>query len=136
MKRKTIIFLAMMIMGSLLMASASLAQAGPGNPFSGQWVAVDSFDGSDIRLTIAGNPAGPLRITWTENYFSICDGEPGIGRGTGNLGAANELYAEIHFRCFTTGFTLDHTATFVYDPVTDTLTDGVDTWYRPGPPRP
>ena len=129
---KTPIVVLLIILVALF--SVSLASAGGSNPFKGQWVGTDSFDGSTLRLTIAGNSAGPLRVTWTESYFTLCEGEPGIGRGTGTVAGANTLDAEIDFTCFTTGTTLNHVTTFTYDPGTDTLTDGTDTWYRAGSP--
>lgn len=113
---------------------ASTAHAAPPTQFVGHWFAIDSFDGSDIRLTIAGPASGPLRITWIESFFTLCSGGPGIGTGTGSPSNPNELDAEIFFQCFTTGATLDYAPTFIYDPGTDTLTDGVDTWNRVGRP--
>ena len=118
----------------LMVFSVSLAGAGGSNPFKGHWVGTDSFDGSTLNLTIAGNPAGPLKLTWTESYFTLCEGTAGIGKGTGTQAGANTLDAEIDFTCFTTGTTLHHVLTFTYDPVSDTLTDGTDTWYRAGRP--
>ncbi|MGW8226603.1 MAG: LamG domain-containing protein, partial [Anaerolineales bacterium] len=103
------------------------------SPFIGHWQAID-VDGSDIRLSIAGPPQGPFQITWTESYISFCDREAGIVRGTGwlNEGDSNLLEADLHLECFTTGASLDFQIAWVYDPGTDTISDGSLTWHRPG----
>lgn len=113
------------------------------SPFVGHWDAID-VDGSDIRLTIAGPPNGPFRITSTDSYISFCNGEAGIIRGTGllNESDANLLEADLHLTCFTTGTALDFHLTFRYHPVANTLSsryeDGtILIWHRPGhPPLP
>lgn len=131
---KTKLLFTILVVGLVSMLTFSVVSASPADPFTGHWYAVDSFDGSDIRLTIAGGGAGSYRITWTENYFTLCAGEPGIGRGSGTSVSATELDVEIQFTCFTTGTTLDQVFTFTYNPVTNTLTDGTDTWSRIGAP--
>ncbi|MGB3716228.1 MAG: LamG domain-containing protein [Candidatus Promineifilaceae bacterium] len=103
------------------------------NSFVGDWQAIDS-DGSDIRLTIAGPQNGPFRITWTESYFSFCNREAGIGRGTGLLkvGDPYTLEANLTIECFTTGDSTNFDITWIYDPGTDTISSGFITWHRPG----
>jgi hypothetical protein len=105
-----------------LVALPAVAHAAPPSPFTGHWQGVD-VDGSDIRLTIAGPPNGPFRITWTESYITFCGGGPGIVTGTAwlNEGDANLLDAELHVRCFTTGASGDFSALFEYRPDTNTL---------------
>jgi len=131
---KSKLLITSLVVGLFSMLIFSVVSASTANPFTGHWYAVDSFDGSDIRLTIAGGGARGYRITWTENYFTLCAGEPGIGRGRGTAVSATELDVEIQFTCFTTGTTLDQELTFTYNHVTNTLTDGTDTWSRIGAP--
>jgi hypothetical protein len=109
-----------------------MAHAAPPSPFRGHWQGID-VDGSDIRLTIAGPPNGPFRITWTESYLSFCDGGPGIVRGTGWLDEddPNLLEAELSVRCFTTGDSRDFHVTWIYDAGTNTISSGFITWHRP-----
>jgi hypothetical protein len=125
----------------LLIAVLALAMpvaAASRSPFIGHWQAID-FDGSDIRLTISGN--GPYQITWTESYFSFCNREPGIAKGTGNNlgGDPNTLQANIHVKCLTLPQSTDLTITWTYN--SDGTITGVSpsfpdpgwlTWHRPG----
>jgi hypothetical protein len=108
------------------------------SPFNGNWQAID-VDGSDMTLTIAGPPAGPFQITWTDNYIRYCDGEAGLLHGAGVLNEADPylLEADFHLECFTTGATLDFHLTLRYHPTVDTLSvryefGMVTIWFRPG----
>jgi hypothetical protein len=53
------------------------------SPFVGIWRAIDFGDGSLMRATILGQGSGPFLITWTESYFSFCDGRAGVATGSG-----------------------------------------------------
>ena len=129
-RRLTPVLLA--VAATLLVFSA--ASAHTSSPFVGHWVAIDSSDGSDIRLTFGGGHLGPFNITWTESYFSFCGGQPGIFRGTGssNEDNPNVLFSTMKLRCFTTGRSGEFNITFTHASDTNTITDGTDTWYRPG----
>ncbi len=127
---------------AIALPAGSVVSAAPASPFIGYWQAVD-VDGSDIRLSIGGRPAGPFQITWTESYIGFCDREAGIMRGTGwlNLDDPNILEADLFLVCFTTGNTYNFHTTFVYHPDTGMLrnTDEagfVQVFYRPGRPVP
>lgn len=96
--------------------------ASPPSPFVGHWQATDT-DGSDIRLTIAGPPGGPFQITWTEDYLSVCEGGPGIIRGTGVLNPDNPylLETDLEIECHRGGTSQNLQMTFRYLDRTDTL---------------
>jgi hypothetical protein len=138
-KMRTKIRLALFILTiAALLVLPFVAYAAPPSPFIGNWQAID-VDGSDIRLTIAGPPSGPFQITWTESYLSFCNGEAGIGRGTGMLNEedASLLEAELHVECFTTGASTDAHLALRYHPATDTLSARYENgmvviWHRSG----
>ena len=131
MKKKIQILMALSVIAFIFMPSSTTI-ATISSPFIGHWQGVDDADGSDIRLTIAGPPQGPFSITWTESYFSGCQGEAGIAKGTGNLNAdGSELTAEITLRCFTTGREITFSITWIYDHGTDTISSDFITWHRP-----
>ena len=126
-----------------LLAAAALALSAftpaPRSPFVGHWQAVDPADDSHMRLTIGGPRSGPFNITWTESYFSFCQGQPGIVRGTGWLGDdPHVLEADLRIQCFTTGGSLDFHYTWTYLAERNLLLseDGpfFTLWHRPGQP--
>ena len=123
-----------MVILAVALSMTTIAYAAPPSPFIGHWQAIDSDDESDIRLTIAGGGASPFHITWTESYFSFCEGKAGIVKGTGLLNPddSNVLEANLHIKCFTTGASDNFQPVWIYDSGTDTITDGMNTWYRPG----
>ncbi len=125
-----------LLVTAALIAVPLTAIAAERSPFVGHWKAID-VDGSDIRLTIGGPPSGPFQITWTESYFSFCEGASGVARGTGVLDAGNEyiMHAELHLVCFPTGHKIDFQITWQFDPEENILTDGSLTWYPAGDPR-
>src|SRR3972149_4968123 len=63
--------------------STASATALARSPFVGVWRAIDFGDGSLMRATILGPAGGPFLITWTESYFSFCDGRAGLATGKG-----------------------------------------------------
>jgi len=128
--KNTIRFCASILILTALFAFPLTANAASRSPFVGHWQAID-VDGSDIRLAIGGPANGPFRITWTESYISFCGGDAGIIRGTGRLVDSDMLTADLHLECFTTGDSLDFSATWVYDPGTDTISSDFITWHRP-----
>ena len=58
--------------------------AAPRSPFNGLWRGTD-LDSSRIQLSIAGGGRGIFRLTWTDDNWGLCGGNPGIGRGVGSL---------------------------------------------------
>ena len=115
----------------LSLLSISAASAAPRSPFKGLWRAIDQ-DGSNIQLSIAGGGRGIFRLTWTDDYWSICGGNPGIGRGVGSLYSVfpNILHTDCVIRC--TSLQEDHVYYFdaVYYAGTDTMTFQDVTWSR------
>ena len=106
----------------VLLAPPALAHAAHGSPVRGTWRSVD-VDGSEMRLVIAGPPGGPFRITWRDRYLTVCDGGPGIIRGTGWLidGDPNRVEAHLRVTCFGTGETTDFAVIMAYLPDTNRL---------------
>jgi hypothetical protein len=90
-------------------------------------------DGSTNTLTVSyRRGGGSYNLIWQETYFSICDGDPGIGRGTGTETPAG---LETNFNFYCNGvFTLNIDILFVWDPATDTIvsdpTGMNQTWER------
>jgi hypothetical protein len=109
--------------------------------FVGIWRAIDIFDGSVIRTTIAGPARGPFLITWTESFFSFCDGKPGLATGIGRLNQDNPyiLEASIRLKCLRSRETVQWHQVWEYRPDYDVLASqsdyGVETvWTRLGRP--
>jgi hypothetical protein len=121
MKTRQLKITAVIVSAALYLSSMTALAAGPA-PFVGHWEGID-IDGSDIRLTIGGPPSGPFQITWTERYISICDGEAGIIRGTGELNPEDPylLEAELTVECFTTGASTFLHLSISYHPSTGAL---------------
>jgi len=132
--------------GILLIATAVPATGRPSNPLVGAWENVDSFDGSDQRVTIAGS--GQFR--YVDDGASACL-NAGLGfvpaslRGTGSFGTVGgsptfSLTADLY--CHVRGpggrqllFEVANLV-FTYDAASDTLTDslGQGCWHRAGRP--
>ncbi len=120
----------------------AVSYAAPISPFIGNWEATD-VDGSDMTLSIAGNPQGIFQLTWTDNYIAFCNGAAGLVRGTGRLNESNPnvLEADLHLACFITDTSLDFHLAFRYHPATNTLSlrydfGQVTIWHRPDKPLP
>lgn len=118
----------------LLLTSVGVASAASRDPFRGVWYAVD-VDGSNMKMVFSGG-GDSRRMLWRDDYWSICGGGPGIGRGTGEV-SGNILHATVDVYCsgaLAGTFVMD----FTYDAGTDTLlnhvyvTPAIDdiTWYR------
>ena len=124
----------------LALALSSVATSGfavQRSPFVGIWRAIDFGDGSLMRATILGPASGPFLITWTESYFSFCDGRAGVATGIGRLNPDDPqvLEADLHLKCFRTGDEVSWHQIWQYRPTYDDLvsqeTPGVETiWKR------
>ena len=121
--------------------STASATALARSPFVGVWRAIDFGDGSLMRATILGPAGGPFLITWTESYFSFCDGRAGLATGKGRLSPDDPqvLEADLHLKCFRTGDEVSWHQIWQYRPTYDDLvsqeTPGVETiWKRPSQP--
>ena len=117
--------------------STASATALARSPFVGVWRAIDFGDGSLMRATILGPAGGPFLITWTESYFTFCDGRAGVATGIGRLNADNPqvLEADLRLKCFRTGDEVSWHQIWQYRPTYDDLvsqeTPGVETiWKR------
>ncbi|MGD8605556.1 MAG: hypothetical protein PVF49_13390 [Anaerolineales bacterium] len=104
------------------------------SPWVGRWQTSDSpGDQSVNTLTVSYNPVQKLyNLTWEETYFSLCQGEDGIGRGTGEE-TGEGLIVELEFYC-QGELTLTLNIPFEYDAASDTITSDannlVQTWNR------
>lgn len=100
-----------LLMIVLTLTAVAVVSAAPPDPFHGAWYATDTDD-SNLQV-IFGGGHGDRRITWTDDYWSICDGGPGIGRGSGEVDG-DTLHAEIDVYCGGT-YQLTLVTDFVYD---------------------
>lgn len=119
----------------LVFSLVSVVSAGSKSPFKGSWKTTD-HDNSHLQLNIAGGGGGNYRLSWRDDYWTICDGGPGIGRGMGTIDSSdpNMLHATLYFYC---GGTLVVTisTTFTYYPATammDSNVGGFLSWSRFG----
>lgn len=136
---KTILFIAMdgLFILAMVFALTAPVRAATTSPFTGEWFATD-IDGGVIRLTIAGPPNGPFKITWTEDSISFCGGKAGIVKGVGWLNPENpnRLEADLRLICLASGESLNFQLTWRYEPGTDMLSSSLDgfatLWHRPG----
>lgn len=105
----------------MLFGIVSTASAASKSPFKGRWSAVD-VDGSNIRMTIAGGGRGVYRVIWVDDYWSICDGDPGSGRGTGTIDSANPNLMTVSLDIYCAGsFAGTFPMTFEYISGTDMI---------------
>jgi hypothetical protein len=128
-RRNTYVAIAVTI--ALCLLTISAASAAPKSPFKGLWRAID-LDDSNIQLSIAGGGRGIYQLTWTDDYWSVCDGLPGIGRGVGQLdsGDPNLLHTDIVIRCTSQHESIERQFDAVYHADTDTLEFQFVRWYR------
>jgi hypothetical protein len=101
--------------------TANTASASRVSPWVGRWQTMDiPGDGSTNTLTIAhAGGGGYYRLIWQETYFTLCEGEPGIGRGTG-VDSAHGMETTFNFYCRGV-LTLTINMLLVYDHATDTF---------------
>jgi hypothetical protein len=106
---------------ALALVLAFPATAAPRSPFVGLWRAVDGVDGSNLLVAIGGG-RGRYVLTLLDDYWSLCDGEPGIGRGTGTVDAIDPtiLHTDLVCRCLKQHKNYAYQLDFDYDPATDT----------------
>ena len=125
------ILLAIIITLSIL--SIAAVNFAPRTPFKGVWRAID-LDGSNVQLVIAGGGRGVYRLNWTDDYWSICDGRPGIGKGLGVLDSSDPyiLHTDWVITCTSLHESYDYQFDGVYDPGTDTLDFQDVVWSRVG----
>ena len=101
----------------------SAANAGTFNPFLGNWEATDA-DNSHMQMTISEPSPGVFRLIWQDDYWSICYGGPGFGRGTGSMDGSNPnlMHTSFDLYCGNT-FWGTLAMDIEYDPGTDEFTD-------------
>jgi hypothetical protein len=68
---------------SALVAIGGPATQGEVHQFIGLWEAVDPDDGGHQALSITDNGDGTVMQLVYDTFFSLCNGDRGIGQGTG-----------------------------------------------------
>ena len=106
-----------------VMPLAATGFAYEASPYVGVWRAIDQVDGSLMRAAIWGPVMGRFFVTWTESYFTLCDGRDGLAVGTGKLNPENPniLRAHMRLRCFRTGESVEWDQQWEYRPDYDVL---------------
>ncbi len=92
----------------LLLAGTTAVHAAPSklSRFVGAWQAVDPEDGSLQTLTISRHDNGTVNLLVHDSYFALCDGDRGLGQGTGVLSQPRTLnVADYRLTCFPSGTT-------------------------------
>ena len=127
-RRMTAVFGAGLLV--LVTASAVMA-AGPKSAFTGTWISTDT-DGSTQRLKVASGNAPA--VIFQDFYESGCEGAGSVpthwtsnGRGTVDGDTLFVWFRTSGCGAFSIG---EFGLAWDYDAGTDTLTDGVITWYR------
>jgi hypothetical protein len=95
--------------------------------YTGHWRAVDSYDHSNMQLTISGGGNNQYELTWTDDYWSACGGR-GIGLGTGILNTGGSLRVNWVIKCQRV-VVWEGQVDYFLDIITGTLWDGANTWY-------
>jgi len=95
--------------------------------YTGHWRAIDSYDQSNMQLTVSGGGNNQYQLTWTDDYWSVCGG-PGIGRGSGRLDSGGYLRVDWVIKC-RGAVVWNGQFDYILDLATGTLWDGANTWY-------
>jgi len=107
------------ILALALLAGATEAIAAPSyySRFIGSWQAVDPEDGSLQNLTISRTDNDTVQLLVHDSYFALCDGDLGLGRGTGVVTNSKTLtFPDYALTCFTSGTTKEGPTTFTLQP--------------------
>ena len=96
--------------------------------YTGHWRAIDSYDQSNMQLTVSGGGNNKYQLTWTDDYWSVCGGGPGIGRGSGRLDSGGYLRVDWVIKC-RGAVVWNGQLDYILDLATGTLWDGANTWY-------
>jgi hypothetical protein len=118
---------------ALSILSIAAVNTAPRSPFKGVWRAID-LDGSNIQLVIAGGGRGVYRLNWTDDYWSICNGLPGNGKGKGFLDSSdpNILHTDWVITCTSLHQSYFYQFDAIYDPISDTFVFQDVVWSRVG----
>ncbi len=101
------------------------------DPFIGAWEGTDLVDGSNMKLSIGGGNGDVHRVSWREDYWTTCAGDPGIGIGAWTFDEGNSLSGDIVIRCPRAGTTTSIPITVTYDASSDTLESQYgEIWHR------
>jgi hypothetical protein len=95
--------------------------------YIGRWHAVDSYDHSNMNLTISGGGNYQYQLIWTDDHWNVCGGRPGVGFGTGRL-VPDVLRVDWVIKC--RGVVVwEGQFDYWMDIETGELWDGENTWY-------
>ena len=92
----------------ILLAGATATPAAPSKlgKFIGAWQAVDPDDGSLQTLTISRRDNASANVLVHDSYFALCDGDRGLGQGTGVVTQPGTLsVSDYRLTCFPSGTT-------------------------------
>jgi hypothetical protein len=112
----------------------------PPHPVIGKWESIDAFDGSRQDLSFYADPTGAYDVRYFDYGASVCGPDPATGvlydaTASGLMTASgNEFTGELAVVCQTSPPTSigNYPFHFVYDPGTDSITDGEGVvWTRP-----
>ena len=98
--------------------------------YTGLWRAIDSYDQSNMQMTISGGGNNQYKLTWTDDYWSGCKGRS-IGHGIGILDPGGSLWVDWVIEC-KGAVVWEGQANYFMDIATSTLSDGTNTWYLVG----
>jgi hypothetical protein len=132
----TFLKIPILVLLSLFLIALTGGNAGPRrySHWVGRWRTSDSPGDESINtLAVAYISDQDLyRLTWEETYFTLCDGEPGIGRGIGQE-TVDGLEVEFDFYC-QEELSLSLVMPFGYNSESDTITSYgstlIQTWGR------
>ena len=116
----------------------------PESPFLGTWVNTSDADGGTQTMTVEGSAGGAVEITVRDDVAFVCSGTPATVTGTGRIEGGTALVIPSPVITCDDGSEPETSSgpplaeqlrdlTFVLDPQTDTLSDGVGgVWLREG----
>ncbi len=140
----------LLVVASILVSTLSSAPgpfAGPQSPFVGTWVTADG-DGSTPTMTLEVSGDGVVEIVVVDDFASVCSGAPSTMTGSGRLDSETQLVIPSPAMTCDDGSVAQalsgppleeqlRNLTFVYDPLSDTLTDSFGSiWSREGSEEP
>jgi len=134
MNRLSKFFIIIMFVGMTAFVFAESVDARGVSVWVGTWQSFDiPGDGSTNTLEIThGASRSTYDLVWTETYFSLCKGAPGIGYGTAYESFSN-LYVSMTFYCKGSPEAQHYELIFTYNTRLDNFTDGTIDWARISP---
>lgn len=98
--------------------------------YTGLWRTVDSYDQSNMQMTISGGGNNQYQLTWTDDYWSSCNGRS-VGHGIGTPDLGGGLLVDWVIEC-RGDVVWEGQINYFMDIAAGTLSDGANTWYLVG----